>query len=775
MIALGLFVLINAILGGLYLWSQGGQHVRVRVEARGDQFVGYVDGRRQVDATFPTAPQAGGIVVTLEGTESLPGLPEPRGIDRVRVTDLTTGQLLFEDDFSDGPSSQWQSVSTTMKEKSGVLGSDGLGVLILVGQDWRDVAVDVDIVNAPGVAVAVRVVERGTGVEFGARPLRHYDNSISQLQGGQSTGGKLGLPVEVSRVETAKGLVFMILRPYPLMFLLLAAAFVLVLAVQWLASFIRPIDLPPVPRDIPWLAAAWLVAAAFGVTLYLNYSYSSHVPHVPDEVAYLFQAKIFASGRLAVPPPPVDVVFDYFYPPFIIVSDGKWSSVYTFGHSAVLAVGTFFGVVWLVPSLVGAGTVALTFAIGRKLYATRVGLLAAAMLASSPFFLMSSSNFMSHNTVAFFLLASMFLVIVGDRRPLVYGALGGLCFGFLFNTRPLETTVVMPAFGLLLASRLLPPEGRSDALKQIGAFMAGGLVMLAMYFLYNLGTTGDAFSSALQQGNEESKLLGFGGEHTVSQGVQNEHIQMLFLVLVLHGWPVMIGLGFVLLPLILASRSPWDWFLLLCALSIMTVYLFFRGHGIMHGPRYWYPAAPLLMLLAARGADRAAGLLSDGATYLRQRLPGDGRPLRWAGVLVVYPFVVGLIYVSVNGWLMGREQWWADEFVPARAQELKGFNGTNDRLLNLIEDSDLSNALVLIDECNGWQCYGSVFWANSPGLDGDIVWARQTKTVTDVTLAELYPGRDFYLASYDDTQIRPTTLEELSDLVNKPESARGNE
>ncbi len=177
---------------------------------------------------------------------------------------------------------------------------------------------------------------------------------------------------------------------------------------------------------------------------------------------------------------------------------------------------------------------------------------------------------------------------------------------------------------------------------------------------------------------------------------------------------------FVLLPFVLGSRTMWDWFFLTCALFLIGVYTLYIGNEIMYGPRYWYPAAPFLMLLAARGAERAAVLLTDAAGSSRAAVTRDGEPPRWAGVLVVYALVAALIGSSVLGWLLSRDIAWSADFVPETAISLKGFSQADDRLIRVIEDAHLKNALVLVEECTIWQCYGTAFGLNS----ADTGWRR---------------------------------------------------
>jgi hypothetical protein len=279
--------------------------------------------------------------------------------------------------------------------------------------------------------------------------------------------------------------------------------------------------------------------------------------------------------------------------------------------------------------------------------------------------------------------------------------------------------------------------------------------MLGLYFLYNHAVTGDALKSGLALGSNPARFVGFGGENSASQGIQNQQVQLAFLLLVLNGWPLYVGLMFIVLPFVLATRQRWDWFLLVSAVVAMGVYVLYIGHGIMHGPRYWYVVSPLLALLAARGADRAAEVLSIGAAELRRRATGaDVRP-QWAGVLVVYAVVLALAGSAIYGWLLGRHTSWKDEFVPNKASALRSFNNMDDRLVQLVDDEDLHDALVLVQgDCSTWQCYGSVFWLNNTTLDGDVVFARDLPAHR-AELFAAYPDRYVYFASYGPVSISP--------------------
>jgi hypothetical protein len=62
------------------------------------------------------------------------------------------------------------------------------------------------------------------------------------------------------------------------------------------------------------------------------------VPHVNDEIAYLFQAKLFQSGRLYSPSPCGREFFDFPH----IINNGKWYSIYPPGFPLLLVFGLAF-------------------------------------------------------------------------------------------------------------------------------------------------------------------------------------------------------------------------------------------------------------------------------------------------------------------------------------------------------------------------------------------------------------------------------------------------
>lgn len=763
-LTMALAVVVNLFLGAGYLWSRQGQTTSVRFEVRGQQFTAYVDGRQQLAAELDAPPQ-GGVLLAVEDTSALPSLPQPSGIDGVRVTDLDTGEVLFSDDFSVAPPESALvkplSAAASLRVRDGVLeATDAPDVpgstfaqayMRIDGPEWRNYAVDVRYRNLTSAGIRVRSSGDGDGVQYDFRPFRHVDQRMFVMANGKQVLDRTAPALETDTLETVRGMVRLVLRPYPLLLLLL----VVLLAVVALVQFAPEVPFPSQaaatgPRRsillyAPWAAVAALATAAFGFLLFYNYSYGSHMPHVPDELSYIFQAKLLAAGHLAAPPPPVPRSFEIGNPPLTVIRDGKWASLYPFGHPLMLAIGVRIGAIWLIPPLVGALSIVLVFAIGRRIYNLRTGMLAAGLFAVSPFFLMTASNFMSHNTATFYLLLSILFLAHADRRPLLFPALAGIFFGLVFNTRQLSGAALVVPFGVLLLTLPFGPGRRRLGISQIAAFACGALTMLLAYFLYRYGTAGDVLATmGIQTGKDQ---MGFGGAHSVAAGVAHERTQLTYLVMMLSNWPVAVGFLFVLLPFVLGSRSRWDWFFLIAIVFLWGIYTVYYVDGFMHGPRFWYETTPLLLLLTARGADLAAEYAARAAAGVRRAVGGRGSLRRWPAVAIVYIFVGVLAVTGWRSWAFGSGADWGADFAPARAKDLRGFNGISDALISKIDEAKPRNALVLVEDCDGWQCYGNVDWRNSPWLDGDVVFAKDLPD-RNVQLLQAFPDRYVYFARY---------------------------
>ena len=121
------------------------------------------------------------------------------------------------------------------------------------------------------------------------------------------------------------------------------------------------------------------------------------VPHIADSVAYLFQAKYFAAGKLYLAAPPDAAAFRMDH---TIIDDQKWYGIFPPGWPAVLAIGVGGGTPWLVNPVLAGLNVVLLHKLVARLYSRQLAHLAAVLLAVSPMFLFTSASFMSHSLSA---------------------------------------------------------------------------------------------------------------------------------------------------------------------------------------------------------------------------------------------------------------------------------------------------------------------------------------------------------------------------------------
>jgi hypothetical protein len=188
--------------------------------------------------------------------------------------------------------------------------------------------------------------------------------------------------------------------------------------------------------------------------------------------------------------------------------------------------------------------------------------------------------------------------------------------------------------------------------------------------------------------------------YSFSQGIFiNTRLKLLALATGLFGWPGWTNLLFLFIPFLALEANRWDCLLLATFLSIVVIYIFYWSFGGMDGgfPRYYYDALPALLLLTVRGIEVTGQLL------------GRWRPnLRWLPAGVVALFIVYNLF-----WTM-----------PPLLAAQKGKYEITPAPLEAVAQAGLPTpALVLVQEMDLWSDFAVPFVANSPTLDGPIVYA----------------------------------------------------
>ncbi len=493
-------------------------------------------------------------------------------------------------------------------------------------------------------------------------------------------------------------------------------------------------------RRSPWWCALWVLvfSAVFSWLVF------DRLPHVPDEVAYLFHAKYFAAGRLYLPPPPDP---DALSCGLIWVSGDKWYSAQFPGWPAVLAVGVRAGVPWLVNPVLGAMAILLAYTFVRRLYGDSVAEGTVLLLATSPWFLVMSATMMGHPVSLVFTLAAL----LGVQRARETGSIGaaslaGFCFGALADTRPLEALVV----GVVAGLWWLGAGWKQLRLAAVAGATIVGLATVGLQFAYNKALTGDPrvlpFEKMVDYYTYKgANRLGFGrdvgnfgwthldplpGHGPIDIAVNTN--QNLFMVnFEMFGW----ACGSLLFVFLLFVWRHWRddalmWSILFSIWAGMSFYWFSGGPDF--GARYWYQMILPLVVLTVRGAqDFSARWLQA-----REETPAAGAPHRvWA--LVALASMLGCV-----------------NLLPWRAlDKYKDYRGVSGEVRRLAAEYHFGRSLVFVrgeGPRPPWASseYASAFSLNPLTLDRDTpgpIYARDLGAESRARLRSYYPDRPIWV------------------------------
>ena len=468
------------------------------------------------------------------------------------------------------------------------------------------------------------------------------------------------------------------------------------------------------------------------------------IPHVNDENAYLFQAKLFQSGRLTASSPCGREFFDFPH----VINNGKRYSIYPPGFPLLLVIGLVIRSPWLINPILAALSVFLFFFLGQEIYGRSVGITAALLAAISPWFLLMSSTMMSHTSSLFF--SSLFLLLLFRflRKPSIgLGLAAGTSWGMAFLVRPLNALFFSFVFIVFFGLRLWrTPEKR---MRKTGLSLpAVALLFLGLLLLYNTLTTGAPFRMGYLERYGPSYSVIFGRAATLDSkftplaGAVQMADNLRALNADLFGWPVSSFLA--MLPLLWLSRlNPGDrkkdLLLLSGIVFLIVVFSFFWGAFVFIGARMLFDTLPLFLLLSARGLAEIPGLV--GRIFPRL----SGPTVRKATAVLILAFAVyGFAYHFPRQLRPPHAGWFFDRYDHR-------FAGTSARLGKSIAELGLGRALVILKFWHrppsafpnegGW---GSGFLRNDPDLKEEVVYVKARER-SYIDLFSCYPDRHIFI------------------------------
>ena len=371
-------------------------------------------------------------------------------------------------------------------------------------------------------------------------------------------------------------------------------------------------------RWLPWACAAWVVL----VSCLLAWFALDRMPHLEDEVAYLFQAKYFAQGKLTLPSPPEAAAFEV---PFQISDGQRWYNSVPAGWPAVLALGILAGSPWAINPLLGGLSIHLAHVFIRRQYRRSTADATVLLLATSPWLLYLAASYMNH-LLTLTLMLTGFIGVQKARQDgsIAAAVAAGLSFGALLHVRPLDAFLVALVAGLwwLAAGR---QRLRLAAL--VGA-CAAGLAMVGLWLAYNKTLTGDPLLVPINKFTDQryypgANRLGFGPDignfgwtgldalpgHGPADVLVNSNHNLYMVNFEMFGW----GCGSLLLVAVgltwRSGRRPrLMWALIAVLWAGLSLYWFSGGPDF--GARYWFlmilPFTVLTFHTAARAVERLA-------------------------------------------------------------------------------------------------------------------------------------------------------------------------
>ena len=256
--------------------------------------------------------------------------------------------------------------------------------------------------------------------------------------------------------------------------------------------------------------------------IYLNFSYFE-----PDTASYLFQAKLFAQGKISVPVPPQTIngeitiepngnpkpEYGFSPSPHINMLNGKWYSKYPFGNALMMMFGVFINAPWLIPALATGGALFLLFLMVRDMHGRQIALIAAVIALISPATAGMGSTWFSEPVSRFYLTLFLFTLVRTLNNPgnVLYPLISGAALGYAFNTRPLSAIVFGFVGGAFALYHLYKPTKRDEAtaesdsditsntltrgklVRQLGIFLIPFAVLVLICMSWNNHFTDDPF------------------------------------------------------------------------------------------------------------------------------------------------------------------------------------------------------------------------------------------------------------------------------------------
>jgi hypothetical protein len=374
--------------------------------------------------------------------------------------------------------------------------------------------------------------------------------------------------------------------------------------------------------DRPVLATGILVLASFALYLLSARWVFNGRALLVDEVAQLFQARIFATGHIAGA---LDSAPELFSALHLVERDGLVFSQFPPGGPAVLALGVLLGAAWVAVPLCGALAVWCFSAFTRGVEPDRPGvsLLASLLFAFAPYMVFMSGSQMNHVPTllgvcaAFFALERASAPGASPQRRSLHALACGLALGFAATVRPVDAV----AFAVPIALWLVWRAARDR--REVAPLIASGIgvaIPVAWMLWFNARTTGAPLLFGYEALWGKGHELGFhaapwGVAHTPARGLELVSLYFLRMQTYLFETPVPSLVAAIGALLLVPALRRLDGVLLAGSAMLVVLYFAYWHDGFYLGPRFYVCLLPALALWSARLLQEFRARWGRGASY----------------------------------------------------------------------------------------------------------------------------------------------------------------
>ncbi len=481
----------------------------------------------------------------------------------------------------------------------------------------------------------------------------------------------------------------------------------------------------------------------------VSHTVFERLPHLEDEVAYLFQARIFAHGDLVIESPQPRRAY---WQPFVVDYNDTRFGKYTPGWPALLSIGELLGQSWVVNAFLAGLTVALVYRLGREVFSAETGVIAAALTAFSPMALLLNATLMGHTAALCFTTLFLYAYWRMERRrqALRWGIVAGIALGLVVINRPLTALGVAVPFVVWSGIRLLRsvmrhrgdlPGRPYPILRPLIALAGVTLLISTAIPIFNYAATNNPTANLYTLVWSYDKV-GFGAEygrhgHTLEKGIRHARFDLSLTAADLFGWQLgaitpelqqhlltegdywpLIGISWILLPfgLVIGRNHRWTWLLAAVPIMLIVVHLAYWIGSQRYSTRYYFEGLPALAILSA-----------IPLAWLWRKIPNSFLRGVWGLGFVAFLFYILYTYTIPRINVLYRFNQIGQPQIEAVLERREGQRP----VLVLVTGNDVR-----------WRAFGSLMAVTSPYLDSEVVaaWDNLTPGMRQQILAR-FPDR----------------------------------